>query len=441
MTSFKARLIKAKARLLGTATKDIVVPFELPCDCGHRVTGIRRTSYQVATCSACDASVYVLPVNVYPATKRIRSEVLDGSVVSRLSAIVQELVVGEPDVTTGTEIEKKPVAAEGRRRTTSAADAKADSDSSDDEETPKQGRRRAAAQPKLSPAAAAIVADPILVEEPVVRVPRPGISVVIRRVFTPFRLMMLSAVILVAATGWWVVSERRYDEARKTFRREMDVAESALNDKDLAALETSLTKAVAAAETLQRDDAESRRATALLQQTLAVQNLSSTDLVSLLSGNLSVNGTLSPTKAAAAAESLVGKWFVFDCNFESGEEDLRADMPLIIDSVPVIITIKSSALRRAVAAMPQSPLLIVASVESSRLIENRSEFLIELRNDSWSLITNEFHAQQLGFTTANTPGLEALIQRQAEFLNSAAASTQSDLADGQITAKGSEGKP
>ncbi|HQZ68873.1 MAG TPA: hypothetical protein PLY87_27485, partial [Planctomycetaceae bacterium] len=172
MTSFKARLIKAKARLLGTTTKDIVVPFELPCDCGHRITGIRRTSYQVATCSACDVSVYVLPVNVYPATKRIRSEVLDGSVVSRLSAIVQELVVGEPDVTTGTEIEKKPVAAEGRRRTTSAADAKADSDSSDDEETPKQGRRRAAAQPKLSPAAAAIVADPILVEEPVVRVPR-----------------------------------------------------------------------------------------------------------------------------------------------------------------------------------------------------------------------------------------------------------------------------
>ncbi len=439
MTSFKARLIKAKARLLGTATKDIAVPFELPCDCGHRITGIRRTSYQVATCSACDASIYVLPVNVYPATKRIRSEVLDGSIVSRLGTVVQELVGGEPDATAETAIEKKPAPADARRRT--AAEPKADRGSSADEEMPKKGSRRSATQPKLSPAAAAIVADPILVEEPVVRVPRPALSVIIRRVFTPFRLLMLSAVILVAATGWWVFSERRYEEARKTFRREMDVAEIALKEKDLAALETSLTKAVAATDMLQRDDAESRRAAALLKQTLAVQNLSSTDLVTLLSGNLSVNGTLSPTKAAAAAESLAERWFVIDCGFVNSEDDLRADMPLIIDSVPVIITIRSAALRRAVAAMPQSPLLIVASVEASRLIEERSEFRIQLRSDSWSLITTEFHAEQLGFTTANTPGLDALIPRQAEFLNSAAASTQSDLTDERMTAKDSEEKP
>ena len=95
MTSLKARLSKAKARLFGTATKDIVVPFELPCDCGHRVTGIRRASWQIATCSACEARVYVLPVNVYPATKRVRSEVLDGSVANRLGVIVRDLVAGE----------------------------------------------------------------------------------------------------------------------------------------------------------------------------------------------------------------------------------------------------------------------------------------------------------------------------------------------------------
>ena len=95
MTSLKASLTKAKARLFGTATKDIAVPFELPCDCGHRVTGIRRGSYQIATCTACDARVYVLAVNVYPATKRVSSEVLDGSVASRLSTIVRDLVVGD----------------------------------------------------------------------------------------------------------------------------------------------------------------------------------------------------------------------------------------------------------------------------------------------------------------------------------------------------------
>ena len=439
MTSFRARLKTAKARLFGTTTQDIVVPFELPCDCGHRVTGIRRASWQVARCAACDTSIYVLPVNVYPATKRIRSEVLDGSVASRLGTIVQELLVGAPDEKTRTASEKNAAAAPKQRHV--AGESEADGDTSGVGEIPKRRIRRSEAQPKLSPAAAAIVADPILVEEPVVRVPRPGMKVIIRRIFTPFRLLMLSAIVLVVATGWWVVSQRRMDEARKTWRREMDIAERALDDKDLAALQASLTKAVAAAETLHRDDSESRRALGLLRQTLALENLSSVDLISLLSGNLSDDGTLSPARAAVAADSLVGKWFVIECTLRSSENQLRAEIPLIVDSVPVIIKIRSEGMQHAVIAMPQSPLLFVASVESCGLIENRREFQIQLRGDSWSLITTEFHAAEFGFTTANTPGLNELIQRQAAFLNSAASGSRYNLATGQLMSKGTEDKP
>ena len=422
MTSLKARLKKAKSRLFGTAAKDIVVPFELPCDCGHRVTGIRRASYQMATCSACDARVYVLPVNVYPATKRIRSEVLDGSVTSRLSVIVRDLVVGEQESRADSKPSARPSTTPGQRRSGPPA-ASETSPSADEapgtERVAGKRSRKSNTQTAISPEAAALVAEEILIEEPVVRVPRPTLAVVMRRVFTPFRLLMLSATVLVAVTGWWIVTQRRMEDARKTWRREMDVAEKALEEKDLVALHDSLAKAVAAANTLQREDAESRRAASLLLQTQAVQNLSATDLVSMLSGCTSADGTFNPAKANTASESLSGKWFVFECSLLRIDNGLQADMPLIVDSVPVTITIASASLQRAVTALPQAPLMFVASVESCHVVDNGREFHIQLAGNSSSLITTEYHAAQMGFTAANSPGLNALLERQAEFLKSA----------------------
>ena len=424
MTSLKARLQKAKARLFGTAAKDIAVPFELPCDCGHRISGIRRTSYQIGTCTACDARIYVLPVNVYPATKRVHSEVLDGSVSSRLSVIVRDLVVGEHESTPESQTSAKPATIPKQSRSGPPALSQAtsvESDSSVGEKAAENRSRKSNTRTRISPAAAALAAEPILVEEPVVRVPRPSLAVGMRRVFTPFRLLMLSAAVLVAVTGWWIVTQRRMEDARKTWRREMDVAEQALENKDLVALHDSLSKAVAAANTLQRDDAESRRAGSLLLQTQAIQNLSPTDIVSMLSGCVSDSGGFNSARAAAAAESLNGKWFVFECSLLRSENGLQADMALIVDSVPVKITISSDLLQRAVTALPQSPLIFVASVEFCRVVDSGREFHIQLSGNSSTLITTRYHAAQMGFTAANSPGLDAVLEQQAEFLKSAPA--------------------
>ena len=428
MTSLKARLNKARSRLLGTAAKDIVVPFELPCDCGLRVTGIRRTSYQIGICTGCDTRIYVLPVNVYPATKRVPSEVLDGSVTSRLSVILRDLVVGEHKSAPESKLSAKPATIPGQRRSASPAlydGIPAESDSSDGEKVAGKRNRKSNAPARISPAAATLVAEQILVEEPVVRVPRPGLAVVMRRVFTPFRLLMLSATVLVAVTGWWIVTQRRMEDARKTWRREMDVAEQALEDKDLVALHESLSKAVAAADTLQRDDAESRRAGSLLLQTLAVQDLSSTDLVPMLSGCVSDDGAFNTAKAEAAAASLNGKWFVFECSLLRSENGLKADLPLIVDTVPVTITISSDSLQRALTALPQSPLMFVASVDFCRVVDRGPEFQIQLSGNSSTLITTRYHAAQMGFTAENSPGIDALLERQAEFLKTAPTGVES----------------
>lgn len=435
MTSLKARLSKAKARLFGTATKDIVVPFELPCDCGHRVTGIRRASWQIATCSTCEARIYVLPVNVYPATKRVRSEVLDGSVANRLGVIVRDLVVGESEPTTDSTASSKPTAANqpatrsSARRNGTQPNPDADSsqgNSNDVLDVPLKRSRKGSSQINNAQATA-LVAEPILVEEPVVLVPRPSIAVIARRVFTPFRVLMLSAVVLIAATGWWIVTQRRMDEARKTWRREMDIAEKALEGEDMSALSDSLAKAVAAGEILQRDDAEARRANSLWLQTKALQDLSTTDLISVLSGCIAADGGIDAAKAAAAAESIVGKWFAFESLLVRAGNELQTDMSLIIDTVPVTIIVDSPLLQNAVTAMPQSPLFFVASVKSLEVVDGGRALQIRLGSNSCTLVTTEIHAAEFGFTSANTPGLEALLKRQTEFLKSDAASIIIDL--------------
>ena len=421
MTSLKASLTKAKARLFGTATKDIAVPFELPCDCGHRVTGIRRGSYQIATCTACDARVYVLAVNVYPATKRVSSEVLDGSVASRLSTIVRDLVVGDQASSPASQSATIHAPPPGQHRSGSAAGVElpaAESEVSGVTKFSGKRSRLATTQPKVSAAAAALAASEILLEAPVVRVPRPRLAVVMRRVFTPFRLLMLSATLLVAVTGWWMVTQRRLEDARKAWRREMDVAEQALEDKDLGALHLALSKAVAAGSILQRNDPEWRRAASLLRQTQAVRDLSSSDLISMLSGCVSGDGIFNSPKATAAAESLTGKWFVLECGWLPVANGLQADMPLMVDSVPVTITTLSETLLHAVAALPQSPLMFVASVESCDVIDNGREFQLRLNGKSATLITTEYHAAEMGFTAANTPGLAALLEKQTELLKS-----------------------
>ena len=429
MTSLKARLSKAKARLFGTATKDIVVPFELPCDCGHRVTGIRRASWQTATCSTCDARIYVLPVNVYPATKRVRSEVLDGSVANRLGVIVRDLVVGEfepiPESRASANVPsaKTPL---GRGRSEASSDADSPQADAADVAGVTSKRFRKGSPHRKNAQAEALVAEPILIEEPVVRVPRPSIAVIARRIVTPFRLLMLSAVVLIAATGWWVVTQRRIDEARKTWRREMDVAEKALDGKDMLMLGDSLAKAVAAGQILRRDDAETRRANSLLLQTKALQGLSTRDFISMASDCANTSGGLEAAKAETAAESLGEKWFVFESVLIKSGNELKADMPLIINSVPVTMFVDSDVMQNAVTAMPQSPLLFVASVKSCDVVDGGRGLQIRLEGSSCTLVTTEFHAAEFGFTAANTPGIEALLERQSSFLKSDAASATKD---------------
>jgi len=86
-----AALLKQLKRLRGSAEVAVAVPYEITCDCGAKVTGMRRSSWIEAECSVCYQSLFVLPANVYPATPSVLSEGLGGSFSELWKCVLAEL--------------------------------------------------------------------------------------------------------------------------------------------------------------------------------------------------------------------------------------------------------------------------------------------------------------------------------------------------------------
>lgn len=433
MSGLLAKLAKAKSRLFGSAPESIPVPFEVPCDCGHRVTGIRRTSYQIAVCSACQSSIFVLPVNVYPTTKRIRSEVVDGPVLERVGTVVRDLVRGdatpEENDTQEPRSVRKSQESEGLRDYGAAVDLKPKgrkSKRSSDEDGSSSG---GGAEVNVQESADSI---------PLVQVPRPSFATRMRRVFSPTRVLALAGCVILFSTGFWTIHQRKLEQARKVWRLEMDRAETALKQKDLNTLSESLTLAVKAAKTLSRTDEDARVAESLLRQTEAVQQLTSVDLVTQFSNVIRNDGSLDVTKAGNVAEGLQGQRFVFELVLKrrtAGATEFQLDFPLIIQDTPIDVFVASSVLSSCVVAGSEPNVLFTASVRECRPpspANRRWEIVLDGR--TCTLITTEFHAEQLGFELKTSTSLQTVLENQSKIVRS----VHDSVIDSTLPADGDE---
>ena len=415
MSSLLAKLAKAKSRLFGSAPESIPVPFEVPCDCGHRVTGIRRTGYQIAVCSACQSSIYVLPVNVYPTTKRIRSEVVDGPVLERVGTVVRDLVRGDPNPETDESQEsrsvRKPQETEGLRDYGAAVDLKPKG---------RKSKRSAGEEGTSSDGSAEVNAQGPNTAIPLVQVPRPSFATRMRRMFSPTRVLALAGIVILCSTGFWTIHQRKLEQARKVWRLEMDRAETALKQQDLNTLRESLTLAVKAAKTLSRTDEESRVAESLLRQTEAVQQLTSMDLVSQFSNVVRNDGSLDVAKAGEIAEGLQGQRFVFELALKhrtAHEKTFQLDFPLIVQDTAIDVFVSSSVLSSCVVGGSEPNVLFTACVrECWPPTPANRRWEIVLDGPSCTLVTTDFHAEQLGFDLKTSTTLQSVLENQAKIV-------------------------
>ncbi len=394
MSGLFERLADVKAKLLGKPTADVPIPFEVVCECGHRVAGIRRKSYQIAECSECTASIFVLPVDPYP---KVRKPVPKEAPSSKRAVAVPSTVPQDEEV-----------ASPGR--------------SSGPPESTPQKSGKPDARPDVGKAL-----DEVLPDEDVIRLPpRPPLAVRLRRTFTPVRLLAVASIVLVAFTAWWMVHQRTLDEARRTWRREMDVVKKAIEEGDRSSLTTAIRKAVDAATLLSRDDADARDAKSLLRQTQAVEQvgLSASDPISVLS-----DVTPAKVKDVDDLKEVLGRLKGICCVFESplirspeNDQILIVNAPLLTPSGRIRIQVDSQLLRGLFEQIGQDSMLFVASVRDASLdTSGTGEWLINLDGRSVTLLTSELLAAELGHDPKQIPETIEILKRQHEYMRTDAA--------------------
>lgn len=428
MSGLSGRFLRARARLFGTAAKDIPVPFQVSCDCGGRAAGIRRASYQVAECSDCGRSLYVLPVNPYPATRRIHSEVVAGGLAGRAGAALRELA-GEPSSapehhrptgnTTG-----NTTAQDSRTKPRTAQASETATVTPEPAQPPERGLAAPAGRrspgPRTAQAAAAVSggAAPAVTAAPVIQptppvplIPKVPLAVRLRRVFSPVRLLVTASLVLLALTVWWMVQQRRQDVARRVWRQQQDAAERALQAGDLPLLTAALERVVEAAGILRRQDAESQRAESLLRQCQAVSQLSQLDLVSSLE-QLSASNRVTDERVTAEVRGLV---FVFEAVLKPQAENagiLELDLPLMAGAQRVRVLTAAQSLRQLQSAAPQRPVLFAGTMQAGQT--NPADGSLQLRLDDSSVVvlTEAVTAGAAGYSAADAGVAELLRQQQ-----------------------------
>ncbi len=413
MGGLGARFTRAKARLFGTAAREIPVPFQVPCLCGHRVAGIRRVQHQVATCSNCGQSIFVLPVNVYPATRRVHSEVPDPALSARTRAALRDLsgTAAEPSITpvpptadtapstasTSTDAPPKDRQSAGRRKSGKGAN------------TPDR------TDPQSGSGSSPTASEPVVESRPrVAPIPRVPLTVRLKRTFSPFRLLVVASLVLLCLTTWWLIQRQRQEVARKTWRKEMDNVQQALTDRDEETLATSLEKAVNAAHTLSRTDTEARLAESLLAQCRALNLLTAADPLLALAAFGQKNADRATDLTQLNAE-LRGLCLVFESTLipeTDSPSHWLLNLPWIVQSRQVKVLVKNPLLEVLHRHDAKEPVLFTAVINSCRSATDGSGLTIELESDSVTLLTSEFLAELAGFDSRQMPELTGRLQRQ-----------------------------
>jgi hypothetical protein len=238
------------------------------------------------------------------------------------------------------------------------------------------------------------------------------------------RLLVTASLVLLSLTVWWMVQQRRQDVARRVWRQQQDAVRLALEAEDLPQLTTALERLVEAAEILHRVDAEAVRASSLLKQCRAVNQLSQLDLVTALE-QLLAGPALTDERVTAEVRGLV---FVFEgilrpagaANGGGGGQGevggvLELDLPLQIGDRRVRIRTGAAWLSEIPAVVEGQPVLFAAALEGGRL-EARDESLTLLMSDeSVVLLTESLPAAAAGYVSSDA-GVAQLLRRQSELL-------------------------
>ena len=374
-------------RLRGSAEVAVAVPYEIQCDCGARVSGMRRSSWIEAECSECCDALFVLPANVYPSTPSVPSEVLGGRFADRLKHVLRELFPQKKD--------QQP------------------------------------AEPKETsvPGEAAAI--------PVRRWTLPTIDLagMLRRTFTPFRMLMLAVILVAGLTGVYMIRQRAIEHAQQVWLQSPETIQRLMQESDFARLPPVLSETIEAGRVLQKtDDPEWRLMENLLQETVSVNTIASADLLSAFHRAYDDRGKLTDGAEHLVSSACQGTFF-FDTHLQTmadSPREFQVEFPASPGTHSVVLTIEQPRLAAFLEAFSDGRCLFAAKIASAAgpQSEDNHRWQLQLDPDSFVLLTSSQHADAIGLATEFDPNLTAILDRQKDFVET------SDRWQNAVTADG-----
>ena len=306
--------LRGAARVFGGRPPAAPQLFEVRCPCGGRVEGERTETHQLRRCPGCRRDLLVLPVSVYPEPKR-------PPVAKRPAEPERDLSEASP----------------GEPLHAAAVPAPA---------APKPATSRAVRSPRASRKEQVAEATAAA---------RQTVVALRRKVFTPLKLALLGIVVLVGATGWYLVHRQRIATAESRLKETLRIAEESLQDRVWGRAEEFHRESTKLMDFLGREDSQARRTRQLAREIGVIVNLlpkNLADLVDEASGDEWGAGELTWDQVFRA--SYRDSWLVIDATVEAADE-------------PGKVRIPAAVLSGALACRIDSDLAVLEAIPASEL--------------------------------------------------------------------------
>ncbi|MBI1346150.1 hypothetical protein GC163_07655 [bacterium] len=265
--------------------------YDVNCDCGARLTGIRVPIAQKPSCPECGIIVFILPATVYPVPASVERRWLGNDLPETVATFPKS---------------KKYRSVREQRR--------------DKERARKAKAEREVVQPPSEP----------------------GIpfSQRFRQLFTPIRLVILTMAVGLLLTGWVMIRNVRRDRAQRELQGSLDRGHAALANDDYPKAAQEFQQATAALDILGRQDDIARQVRRTSRESMVTAGLSSRSFSETLE-----RWILKAPKDSATSLGDKAGWFLFEAELHpstaseyAGEPTpLVIDLPLQIGKTPVVV--------------------------------------------------------------------------------------------------------
>lgn len=248
----------------------------------------------------------------------------------------------------------------------------------------KKAKVKARAMPRPTPEADASSADKLTLESR-------------SRLITPLRITIVLCVTVVAATGFWLHRRSVRTQAERNWVTHSEAGRDAMRVGDFDKARREFDQAVAAAEVLQRDDVDTRRARQMSRECSALADQSSEGLYDILNEAAAHAGN---DWATQFKRDYAGKWLVLETKaFKQTDGSVTLQYPLDTNGRPVQLESRF-AIWKSVQVNDKPKRVIVAVQLASCKRAADGHWVVGFNPDSAFLWTNYDNLLAAGFTVA-----------------------------------------